>query len=193
MRIILASQSPRRKELLKMVVPEFDVIVSKADESLEDGLKPSEQASSISYLKAKTVFDETTGDRIVIGSDTMVVKNGKIYGKPKSRENAKEILKELLMGDRTHTVVTGLCVLVQKGEEYKEYITFDEVKVYFKEMSDDEIENWIDTGKAMDKAGAYSLQDEFGRHVEKIDGNFYTAIGLPVHKLYDILKNDQLV
>ena len=193
MRIILASQSPRRKELLKMVVPEFDVIVSKADESLEDGLKTSEQASSISYLKAKTVFDETTGDRIVIGSDTMVVKNEKIYGKPKSRENAKEILKELLIGDRTHTVVTGLCVLVQKGDEYKEYITFDEAKVCFKEMSDVEIEKWIDTGKAMDKAGAYSLQDEFGRHIEKIDGNFFTVIGLPVHKLYDILKNDQLV
>ena len=190
MRIILASQSPRRKELLKMVVPEFDVIVSKADESLEDGLKPSEQASRISYLKAKTVFDETTGDRIVIGSDTMVVKDGKIYGKPKSRENAKEILKELLMGDRAHTVVTGLCVLIQKGDEYKEYITFDEAKVCFKEMSDDEIEKWIDTGKVMDKAGAYSLQDEFGKHIEKIDGNFFTVIGMPIHKLYDILKND---
>ena len=188
MKIILASQSPRRKELLKMIVNDFEVKVSNADESLEENLTPYEQAMRISYLKAKTVFDETDGDRIVIGSDTMVVKNGKIYGKPKNKENAKEIIKELLNGDRTHIVITGLCVLVQKGDEYKEYKTFDEVKIYFKEISDKEIDNWINIGKAMDKAGAYSSQDEFSKHIEKIDGNFTTVIGMPVHKLYDILK-----
>lgn len=188
MKFILASQSPRRKELLKLIVPEFEVIVSEVDETLADGLTPEEQASRISYIKAKTVYDKTDGDRIVIGSDTMVVKNEKIYGKPKNRQSAKETINELLLGDKTHKVITGLSVLIKKGEEYKEYNTFDEVKVYFKDISDKEIEKWIDTGNAMDKAAAYGMQNEFCVFIEKIEGNYTTAIGLPTHKLYDIIK-----
>lgn len=188
MKIILASGSPRRKELLKLVAPEFEIKVSKADETLEEGLTPEEQATRLSYIKAKTVYDEIEGDRIVIGADTIVVKDGKIYGKPKNREHAKEMIKELLLGDKKHEIITGLSVIIEKNGISKKYKLFDKVKVYFKDISDDEIERWLNTGNAMDKAGAYAIQDEFCVFVEKIEGNYTTAVGLPTHKLYDIIK-----
>ena len=188
MKIILASGSPRRKELLKLIVPKFDIIVSEADENLEEGLEPQEQASRLSYIKAKNIYDKTNGDRIIIGSDTIVTKNGKIYGKPKDREDAKQMLKELLEGDKIHSIITGLCVMIYKDGQCKEYKLYDEVKVFLKDMSNDEIDKWIDTGKAMDKAGAYGIQNEFCVFVEKIEGNYTTAVGLPTHKLYDIIK-----
>lgn len=189
MNIILASGSPRRKELLKLIVPKFEVIVSNEDETLEGKITPQEQATRLSYIKAKNVYNRTTGDRIIIGSDTIVVKQGKIYGKPQNRKQAKEMIKELLLGDRTHKIITGLSVMIQKNGEYSEFKTFDEVKVYFKEISDEEIENWINTGNAMDKAGAYGIQNEFCVFIEKIEGNYTTAVGLPTHRLYDIIKN----
>ena len=188
MKIILASASPRRKELLKTIIPEFEIIVSEAEETLIDELSPEEQAMRLSYLKAKNVFDKTKGDRIIIGSDTIVIKNGKIYGKPKDEKQAKQMIKELLGEDRTHYVITGLSIIVQKNGECKEYKTVDKVKVYLKNIADDEIDKWINTGKAIDKAGAYAIQEEFGVHVEKIEGNYATVVGLPVHKVYEIIK-----
>lgn len=188
MRIILASQSPRRKELLKLVVSTFETIVSNTDEHLIEGLSIEDQVMQVSYQKAKNVFDITTGDRIVIGSDTMVVKNNKIYGKPKSKEHAKEIIKELLSGDRTHNIITGLSVISEVNGVVKNHNTYDIIKVFFKDISDDEIDNWINTGKSMDKAGAYSIQDDFCVHIEKIEGNYQSAIGLPTHKIYDIIR-----
>lgn len=188
MKIILASASPRRKELLKLIISEFETIVSGAEENIYENLNVEEQVTRLSYLKAKEVFDKTDGDRIVIGSDTIVVKNSKIYGKPENKEHAKQMIKELLEGDKTHYVITGLSVLIEKDGKYKQYNTFDKVQVYFKEITDTEIEKWIDSGNAMDKAGAYGIQSEFGVFVEKIDGNYFTVVGLPIHKLYDILK-----
>lgn len=188
MKIILASGSPRRKELLKLIVPEFDIIVSGAEETIEENLTPEEQATKLSYLKAKNVFNETSGDRIVIGSDTVVARNSKIYGKPKNREHAKQMIKELLEGDKTHYIITGLSIIIQKDGGCKEYKTFDKVKVHLKDMTDEEIEKWLDTGNAMDKAGAYGIQNEFCVFVEKIDGNYSSVVGLPTHKVYDIIK-----
>ena len=95
MRIILASQSPRRKELMEAITKDFEIIVSNADEKLEEGLTIEEQAKNVSYQKAKAVFDRTEGNRVIIGSDTMVVKNNKIYGKPKTKEEAKEAADKL--------------------------------------------------------------------------------------------------
>ncbi len=188
MKFILASQSPRRKELLKLIVPEFEIMVSDVDENLIEGLKTEEQATRLSYIKAKSIFDKTEGDRIVIASDTMVVKDEKIYGKPNSRKHAKEMIKELLKGDRTHQIISGLSVLIQKDGKYKEVKTYDEVKVYLKNITDGEIEKWIDTGNAMDKAGAYGIQNEFCVFIEKIEGNYTSVVGLPTHKVYDIIK-----
>jgi len=186
MRIILASKSPRRKELLGLLNVEYEVIVSEADETLEEGITIEEQAKKLSFIKAKTVFDETAGDRIVIGSDTMVIKDGIIYGKPKDREDAFNMLKKLQ--GTNHKVITGLAVLVEKQGRYEEYLDYDIADVYFKEMSDEEIYNWIDTGKAYDKAGAYAVQGEFMVFIEKFNGNFATVMGLPIHKLYDVIK-----
>ena len=188
MRIILASGSPRRKELLSMFVPEFDVIVSKTDETLIEGLTPEDQVTRLAYLKAKSVYDNTDWDRIVIGSDTMVVKNNKIYGKPKSKEDAKQMIKELLEGDKTHYVITGLSVFIKDRDIEKEFKTYDKSKVYFGDISDEEIDKWINSGKAMDKAGAYAVQDEFGVFIDRIEGNYSSVVGLPTHKLYEIIK-----
>lgn len=186
MKIILASKSPRRKELMDMLNLKYEVIVSKADETLEKGISIEEQAKRLSYIKARTVFDETIGDRIVIGSDTMVIKDNKIYGKPKDEKDAFKILKEL--NGSKHQVITGLAILVEKDGKYEEYLDYDITQVHFKNMTDTEIKNWISTGKAMDKAGAYAIQGEFAVFIEKINGNYSTVVGLPIHKVYDILK-----
>ncbi len=190
MRVILASGSPRRKELLKLVVPEFEIKVSEIEEKIDDSLLPQENVTELAYQKAKDVFDRTSGDRIVIGSDTIVSKNKKIFGKPHTREIAKQMIKELLQDDKTHSVITGLCVISQIDGVYKEYKTYDEVKVLFKDISDEEIDRWIDTGKAMDKAGAYAIQEEFCVFVDRIEGHYHTVVGLPTHKVYDILKTN---
>ena len=188
MKIILASGSPRRKELLKLVVPDFEILISGIDEKLEEGLTPQEQVTRLAYIKVKDVYGKTNGDRIVIGADTVVIKNRKIYRKPKDRNDAKQMLKELIEGDKMHSIITGLYVIINKDGKYKEYITSDEVKVFFKNMSDDEIEKWLNTGNAMDKAGAYGIQNEFCVFVDKICGNYSTAVGLPTQKLYDFIK-----
>ena len=189
MKVILASGSPRRKELLKLIVPEFEVVVSNAEEKLEEGSTPQEQATRLAYMKAKDVYEKTEGDRIIIGSDTIVTKNGKIYGKPKNQNHAKQMIKELLEKNKVHSVITALCIIIEKDGQYKEFKIFDEVKVFFKDILDSEIDKWINTGKAKDKAGAYAIQEEFSVFVEKIEGNYSTVVGLPTHKVYDIIKD----
>lgn len=186
MRVILASGSPRRKELLSSITNDLEVIVSNCDESFKDGLNIEEQSKQIAFAKAKAVFDETSGDRLVIGSDTMVLKGEKVYGKPKNKEDAFNMLTELQ--NNMHKVITSISVLIQKGEKYIEYIDYDISKVYISKMDSDEIYKWLATGKAMDKAGAYAVQEDFRKYVEKIEGNYDTIMGLPTHMVYNILK-----
>lgn len=186
MRIILASKSPRRKDLLGMFVPKFDIIVSNADETLEDGLSIIEQSKKLGYIKAKAVFDETDGDRVVIGSDTMVVKDGKLFGKPKDFKEAVSML-ETLRNDK-HQVITSIAILSQDGDNYAEYIDYDITDVYFKDISREEIVDWINEGKCFDQAGAYAIQDKFAVFIDKIDGNYSTVVGLPIHKVYEYIK-----
>ncbi len=188
MRIILASGSPRRKELLKLITPKFEILVSEVYEKLEEGLIPQKQVERLAYIKAKDIYEKTEGDRIIIGADTIVTKNGKIYGKPKDRTHAKQMINELLKGNKIHSIMTGLFVIIEKDGEYKEYKTTDEVKVFLKDISDSEIDKWINTGNAMDKAAAYGIQNEFCVFVDKIEGNYTSAVGLPTHKIYDIIK-----
>ena len=186
MKYILASQWPRRKELLDLMGLKYETIVSNVDETFEEGLTIENQSKRLSYIKAKTVFDKTTGDRIIIGSDTMVLKDNKVYEKPKDKDDAIRMLMELKNGK--HTVITSLTVLAEKKGKYMEYTDYDTTDVYIKDMTIEEINKWIETGKAYDKAGAYAVQSEFGVHIEKINGNYFTVVGLPIHKLYDILK-----
>ena len=188
MKIILASASPRRKELLKLVVPKFEIMASQEDEIMKEGLTPAEQTEFLAYAKAKNVYNRTEGDRTIIGADSIVVKNGKIYGKPKNENHAKQMIKELLLGDKTHEIITGLAILIENDGKYEEFRTHDIVKVYLEDITDEEIDKWIATGNAMDKAGAYGIQNEFCVFVKKIEGNYTTAVGLPTHIVYKLIK-----
>ena len=190
MKIILASKSPRRKEILSMITNNFDVIVSNVEEKISEKLVPYEQVKNLAYIKAKAVFDETKsyGDRIVIGSDTIVVKNGKIYGKPKNYGDAKNMLKEL-KNDR-HEVMTGIAFIIQKDGVIKEILDGDVTNVYINEIEDRELDEWINTGEAYDKAGGYAIQGRFGVFVEKIEGSYFNVVGLPINKVYQIIKRE---
>ena len=150
MKIILASGSARRKELLEMMGLNFEVKVSNVDETFEEGLSIEEQSKRLAYIKAKAVFEETEGDRTIIGSDTMVLKEDKIYGKPENKQEAIKMLQDL--SGKKHKVITSICVLSQKAEEYKEQIDYDIADVYFKQITEQEIEEWIEFDKPYDKA-----------------------------------------
>lgn len=191
MQIILASASPRRKELLSKIGMEFKVIVSEVDETLEKNLTIEEQSKKLAYKKALAVFEKTTGERVVIGADTMVFKDNKIYGKPKNKEEAYKMLEDLQ--GSMHKVISSLCVLIQKEGEYKKYIEYDISEVYIKKMSEQEILKWIEAGKPFDKAGGYAIQENFMVFVNKINGNYETIVGLPISKLYDILKDNKII
>ena len=187
MRIIIASKSPRRKEILGMIVDKFDIMVCKEDEILDNTLSIKEQSIKLAYDKAKNIFNRTNGDRIVIGSDTIVVdENDKIYGKPQDREDAIKILNSIK--GKEHRVFTSIAVLVSKNGKIYEDTDCDIARVYIDNMTDEEVTKWVDTGEAYDKAGAYAVQGKFAKHIEKIDGNFWTVMGLPINKVYNILK-----
>lgn len=188
MKIILASQSPMRKELLERMGVEFEVLVSNADENFEEGLSLEEQSKRLAHIKAKTIFDETKGDRIVIGSDTMILKDNEVFGKPKDKQDAINMLNKLK--NTYHTVITSLCVLIEKNGQYKEYLDYDKTKVFFRDMTEEEILHWIEIGNPYNKSGSYELASPFCVFVDKIDGNITTVQGLPTHKLYDILKGE---
>ncbi len=186
MKIILASKSPRRKELLDLLNLKYEIMASDKEEIIEPNFTIEQQAKKLAYEKAKTIFDKTKGDRIVIGSDTMVIKEGKIYGKPKDKQDAFRML-EKLKGAK-HEVITGLAILVQKEGKEEQYIDYDKAEVYLKDMTKQEIEHWIATGNALDKAGAYAVQGEFMVFIQKIQGHYATIMGLPIHKVYEVLK-----
>jgi len=181
MRVILASQSPRRKELMDLLNINYEVIVSKAEEILENDLSIIEQAQRLAYIKAKSIFDNTSGSRVVIGADTIVVKDNTIFGKPKNREDAYRILN--LLKNDTHQVITGICVLGKN-----EYIDYDITDIFVNDMTVDEINGWLDRNEFMDKAGAYAIQGAFSKHIDKIVGNYTTVVGLPIHKIYKALQ-----
>lgn len=187
MRIILASQSPRRKELLEMMgIKEYDVIVSNIEEKMNDDLNVADKVKKLSYEKAKSVFDKTIGDRVVIGSDTIVEKDNIIYGKPKDDEDAKRMLKNF--SDSKINVITGVAVLIEDNGKISKKVGYDLAEVYIKDISEEEIQNWIDTGEALDKAGAFAIQGKFCVHIKKINGDYNSIVGLPTAKLYDMIK-----
>ena len=186
MKIILASKSPRRKELMDLLGIKYEIMVSEADETLEQGLTLEEQSKKLGYIKAKAVFDKTEGNRIVIGSDTLVAKGNELFGKPQDKQDAINMLNELK--NTKHQVMTSIAILVEKDGKYEEYIDCDITSVYVSDITDNEIEEWLNTGKAYDKAGAYAIQEEFIKHIDKIDGNYGTIVGMPINKVYKILK-----
>lgn len=191
MRIILASASPRRKELLSSFGVNFETIVSDVDEKVDKNLDYKALAEELSRQKAQAVFEKTDGDRIVIGSDTMVVYEGEIFGKPKDKQDAHRMLA--MLSGKKHFVVTGLCVVVSRKGEEKWYVTHEVTEVYFKNISSKDIDLYIETGEPMDKAGAYAIQGISGKFVDKIHGNYASVVGLPTNLLFDIFKQENII
>ena len=188
MRIILASQSPRRKQLMDLAKFDYEIIVSQFDEKVDKNLSLEEQSKEIAYGKAKGVFENTQGNRIVIGSDSLVILDGEQLGKPKDREEAIEMIKKIQ--GKCHTVFTSVAVLVENNDEYKEYKELHEAKVFVKEMSNEEIERYVDSDEPFDKAGAYGVQTSFAVFIERIEGEYSVVLGLPLSRVYDILKEN---
>ncbi len=186
MKVILASKSPRRKELMDLLNINYEIIASNEKETLEKNLTFEEQSKKLAYIKAKSVFNKTSGDRIVIGSDTLVMKDGKLYGKPKDKQDAINMLKNLK--NSKHEVLTSLSIIAQKENTYEEYTNCNITDVYLTDMTDEEIKKWVDTGEAYDKAGAYAIQSNFTKFIKKINGNYDAVIGLPVNEVYKVLK-----
>lgn len=187
MKIILASKSPRRKELLSLITKEFEVVVSSSDEKVDETLAPNIQVMEIAKQKALDVFSNYKEECVVIGSDTIVVsKDGEILGKPKDEEDAKRMLR--MLSDDVHEVMTGTCIMVRENGKVNGYVDCDVANVHITKLSEDEIEKWLSTGNAWDKAGAYAVQQEFGVHIDKIEGSYATVMGLPIHKVYQTIK-----
>lgn len=183
--MILASKSPRRKELLQKCDIPFICIPADIDETLKEDVSLEEAIKELSLRKAKTVFNDHH-DAIVIGSDTIVTLNNKVLGKPKDDKDAFNMLKQLQ--GNTHTVITGLAILSDK----RTFNTYAKTKVTFAPMNDEEILSYIQTGEGRDKAGSYGVQGFGGRYITKIDGDFYTVMGLPLNIVYEELKNISL-
>ncbi len=186
MRIILASSSARRQELMKMFNLPFEIITKNVDERFYGNKSIYEESMEISKKKAEAIFSDIKGDVIVIGSDTIVVQNNVIYGKPKDYDDAVRMLSTF--SDNHHEVISSLCLLIRKdGVEYEE-LTYDKCDVYVDKMSIDEINEWINSNDVYSKAGAYAIQEGFGKYIKRIDGDYFSIVGFPVHKLYELLK-----
>ena len=183
MRLILASNSPRRKEILEKAGFSFNVVSSDYDEQLFSD-NPYRTATTFALNKAKSVFNELDNkeENIVIGSDTVVYFNGKILGKPKNEIDAINMLKSL--SNNKHTVITGFAIIT----ENKTIIDFDESEVYFSDLTDEQIKAYINSGLYKGKAGAYGIQDKDFNLVKEYKGSLTNIIGLPIEKVQEALN-----
>lgn len=183
-RIILASLSPRRAQLLKLLGLQFEVIDSKVDEDKEIYTIPEVHVLELARKKALKVA-ENIKDGLIIGADTVVVLNNKIYNKPGNAKEAKQMLSEL--SGNTHVVYTGFAIVEKpSGALVSEY---ERTQVHFRDLNEDEIEHYVQTEAPMDKAGAYGIQDRSAVFVDRIDGCFYNVVGFPLTKFYRTLKS----
>ena len=181
-RIILASTSPRRKEIFSKLKIPFEVKKSNYKEDMTLEMSPFKLVESLSFNKAKTVTDNNK-DAVVIAADTIVAYQNKVLGKPKTEKEAKEML--MMLSGKENQIITGVTII-----ENNHLVSFHEtVRVYMEEMSTEDIDKYIATGEPMDKAGAYALQEIGSIFIKKIDGDFYTAMGLPLKRLVCELKN----
>lgn len=183
MRIILASNSPRRKELLSQLGVVFDIIPSEFEEQLVEGMTPAETVEHFAAMKASDVAGSIEEEALVIGSDTIVYLD-EIMGKPADRQEAASMLRRL--SGKQHLVLSGISIInTATGEQ----LTGHEVtRVRMKELSDDEIYAYIDTGEPMDKAGAYAIQGIGSLFVEGIEGDYFNVVGLPLFRLGRMLE-----
>ena len=177
--IILASKSPRRKELLSFITTDFTVKSADVDETLPQGITPDKAVEYLSKIKAEPLKNEND---IVIGADTVVALDGKILGKPRDEADAFATLK--MLSGKEHSVFTGVSVI--KGEKIETFSVQTKVKMF--ELTDEEIEEYIETAEPFDKAGSYGIQGKGSLLVEKIDGDYFNVVGLPISRLNRVLK-----
>lgn len=186
MKIILASGSPRRRELMDVLELPYEVIPSTKEEKITSRI-PADVVKELSLMKAGDVAEETVlkpGKEekeltLVIGADTVVACGNEILGKPKDKENAKEMLRGL--AGRSHSVFTGLALLwIKDGKIAKTVNKAVETKVFVEAMSEEEIKAYVETGEPMDKAGAYAIQGRFAPYISKIEGDYYNVVGFPI-------------
>lgn len=183
-KIILASASPRRQQLMRDAGFEFEIRLKETEEIYPETLVSTEVPVYLSRLKAAAFADEIQESELLITADTVVCLGAKILGKPKNREHAVEILHQL--SGQKHTVVTGVCLTTRHKQQTFSSFT----DVYFKELTEDEIVYYIDRYKPFDKAGAYGIQEWIGYiGIKRIDGSFYNVMGLPVQQLYTTLQS----
>ena len=195
MRIILASKSPRRKELLSLITPDFEIMSEDVDERgieervLKGGGTPVDVQKELARAKAAAVYEKlSASDRdncVVIGSDTSVVCGGNILGKPEDKDDARRMLR--MLSGRTHEVISGVCVLSSEKEEVFVEITkvrFGDLDQYQEQL----IERYINTDDPYDKAGAYGIQQGGALLVETVEGDYFSVVGLPVRRLAQILE-----
>lgn len=194
MRYILASASPRRKELLGKVISEFEIIPAVSEEVMTKEL-PSDIVEELAFQKAEEIFNKTftkeEDDYVVIGADTVVSYNHKILGKPADRNDAFKMV-EMLSG-KTHSVYTGVSVFWHESGEIKSFTFSECTDVDVAKMSPEEIRWYVGSGECDDKAGAYGIQGLFARFITGIRGDYYNVMGLPVARLYKELKDHELI
>lgn len=182
-KIVLASTSPRRKELLEKTGIVFEICPGDYEEDMTLSMEPKELAKFLSKGKAESVVSKFP-DALIIGSDTFLAFNDMVLGKPHKPEKAKEML-QMLRGN-CHSVLTGYAIIDTKNNKIVNDVV--ETKVYFKNYSDQEIDEYIATGEPLDRAGAYAIQERGAALVEKIEGDLDSAIGLPVKNILEALK-----
>ncbi len=181
-KIILASKSPRRQDLLRLMDIDFRIVLKDVDESYPDTLTPEETAVYIAEKKAKA-FDESVADEVVLTADTIVCIDNQVLGKPTDEAHAIAMLKQL--SGRMHRVITGVCLFYNK--QYHSF--YDVSEVYFNELAEEEIISYVNTYRPLDKAGSYGIQERIGLvGIEKINGSYTNVVGLPTEKLYQALK-----
>ncbi len=181
--IVLASGSPRRKELLAAIVPDFIVRVPQVDEAFPVSLRGKEIAEYLAEIKANAALQSLAANEIALTSDTIVWLGDEVLNKPENASEAAEMLRKL--SGREHQVITAIALV----DHTKKVLLSDTTQVHFKTLSEEEIEFYVSQFKPFDKAGAYGIQEWIGFvGVTKIEGSFYTVMGLPVHLVYDALK-----
>ena len=180
--IILASASPRRKEILELADLKFDVMPSDAQE-ITTKTAPNEGVMELASIKAKDIYKKSEKQSMIVGADTVVAYQGQILGKPTDKADAKRMLT--MLSGQTHEVYTGVCVI----EDGKTKTFYEETKVTFYEISDEQINHYIKTGEPMDKAGSYGIQGKAAVFIKGIEGDYYNVVGFPIARfLQEITK-----
>ena len=184
MKLILASASPRRAEVLRSAGLQFTVLSSAVDETPIPGEPPQDLVRRLALAKAELVAARALGPAIVTAADTVVVLEGAILGKPRTSEDARQMLEKL--SGRTHSVMTGVALIRLPDAERREFI--ETTQVHFASVSNEEIVKYLASGEPFDKAGAYAIQGLGGRFVPRIDGCYFNVVGLPLARLYHELS-----